>query len=415
MRLGGGYLISRSFYFKKFGLKKGVLMKKTILIATVIVLAFAIIFSMSLAGCKTATQETAAATTAAAETSAAATTVAAETTAATKEVVMPTTADGKRDVAAYLKTLDNSKFEVVQANKATGHRWFDDMANGIEQVGKDLGFKSSNIAPDAGDAALQNKIMEDLIARMSAGTSAIICVPNDAKAMDPAAGKANEKGIITIGYEGTTMKNITYDLEPYDNAAFGATMMEALAKSMGGEGEYAVTVGLLTMEVHMVWANAAVEYQKANYPNMKLVTDPYIESGNDAKKAYTNVQELLKGYPDLKGILCCEGATPPAGGQIVEEKNLIGKLFVSGLALPATVKNYLESGALSSVSCSNPINQSYCLGVVALAALQGVPLMEGDYLGRTGYNIVKIDGKVFYAEGAITVTKDNVSDPAMDF
>jgi len=386
-------------------------MKKKIMIVAIVVIAFAMIMSLSLTGCKTTTQETAAETTAAA----AETTAAAATTQAAEEVTMPTTADGSRDLVAYFKTLDNSAFEVVQANKATGHRWFDDMANGIDQVGKELGFKSSNQAPDAGDAALQNKIMEDLIARMTPGKSAIICVPNDAKAMDPVAGKANEKGIITIGYEGTTMENITWDLEPYDNAAFGATMMEALAQSMGGEGEYAVTVGLLTMEVHMVWANSAVEYQKANYPNMKLVTDPYIESGNDAKKAYTNVQELLKAYPNLKGILCCEGATPPAGGQIVEEKNLIGKLFVSGLALPATVKNYLESGALSSVSCSNPINQSYCLGVVALAALQGVPLQEGDFLGRTGYKIVKMDGKILYADGAITVTKENVNLPEMDF
>ena len=124
------------------------------------------------------------------------------------------------------------------------------------------------------------------------------------------------------------------------------------------------------------------------------ISDPtYIESGNDTKKGYTAVQELLKGNPNLKGILCCEGATPSSAGQIVEEKNLIGKLFVSGLALPSTVKNYLESGAISNVSCSNPINQSYCLGVVALAALQGIKCREGDYYGRTGYNILKLDGK----------------------
>jgi len=335
--------------------------------------------------------------------------------AAAGEVTMPTTAEGKRDVAAYLKTLDNSKFEIVQSNKMVGMRWFDDMAIGIEQFGEDYGCKASDVGPDSGDAALQNKITEDLIARLPSGTSAIICVPNDAKAMDPVAGKANEKGIITIGYEGTTMENITYDMEAYDNATFGAMMMENMAKSMGGEGEYAVTVGLLTMEVHMVWANAAVDYQKANYPNMKLVTPTYIETGNDQKQAYTNIQELLKGYPNLKGILACEGATPPAGGQIVEEKGLIGKLFVSGLALPSTVKNYLESGALSSVSCSNPINQSYCLGVVALAALHGIQLQVGDYLGRSGYDIVKLEGKVIWPHGEVTATKENVNNPEMDF
>ena len=378
-------------------------MKKNILIVSVIFLISLMVFSMSLFGCATTSQ----------------TTAAAETTAA-KEVTMPTTADGFRDVAGYLKTLDNSAFEIVQDNKATGHRWFDDMANGIEWFGKDYGVKASNQAPDAGDAALQNKILEDLIARLAPGKSAVICVPNDAKSMDPVAGKANAAGILTIGYEGTTMKNITYDMEAYDNEAFGAMMMENLAKSMNYEGEYGVSVGLLSMEVHMTWGNAGVAYQKAKYPKMKLVTETFVESGNDAKKAYTAMEEALKKYPNLKGWFAADGAMVPAAGQLIEEKNLFGKLFVSGLALPSTVKNYIESGAVSSVSCSNPIWQSYALGVVALAALRGIELQPGDYLGQPGYDIVSMEpgagnNQIIWPHGEVTVTKENYLDPGMDF
>ena len=386
-------------------------MKKIIMTAIVMTLAFLMVFSFSLFGCKPTTQETADETPAAAD----------ETPAATdEEVVIPTTPEGFRDIAGYLKTLDNSAFEVVQDNKATGHRWFDDMAMGIEWFGDDFGLKASNQAPDAGDAALQNKILEDLIARLEPGKSAVICVPNDAASMDPVAGKANDAGIVTIGYEGLTMKNITYDMEAYDNEAFGAMMMENLAKSMNYEGEYAVSVGLLTMEVHMTWGNAGVAYQKANYPNMTLVTETFVESGNDAKQAYTIVEEALKGYPNLKGWLACDGAVVPSAARIVEEKNLIDKFFLSGLALPSTVHDYIESGVVSSVSCSNPIWQSYALGVVALAVLHGIELMPGDYLGQPGYDIVTMtpgagDNQIIWPHGEVTVTKENVNDEGMDF
>ena len=83
------------------------------------------------------------------------------------------------------------------------------MENGIAQIGKDFGCKASNQAPDSGDAAVQNKIMEDLIAENFTKDKCYYMCSKRCKSNGSRAGKANEKGIITIGYEGTTMENIS--------------------------------------------------------------------------------------------------------------------------------------------------------------------------------------------------------------
>jgi simple sugar transport system substrate-binding protein len=385
-------------------------MKKKGNLVILVILALVCVLSFQAVGCKNDT--TATTETTVTETTEASTTVA-ETTAA--ETTADTSAQVGRDIAAMLKEKDNSGFEIVQLNKMVGVSWFNAMKLGIEQFGTDFGLKAYDVGPDTPDAALQSAMCEDLIVKLEPQKSAIICVPNDPQALDPAAKKANDKGIITIGYEGTKMNNITYDMEAYDNVKFGELMMENLAQLMGGEGEYGISVVLLTMEQHVAWANAAVAYQKEHYPNMELVTTPYIETSADMKIGYEKMQELLKAHPNLKGVLGCEAILVMAAGQIVEEKNLFGKLFVVGLAIPSMAGDHIKSGSVQAIFCSNPTNQSYCLGVVSLAALQGIQLQEGDYLGKPGYDIVKIDGKVIWPHGEITITKDNIDQPEMNF
>lgn len=297
-----------------------------------------------------------------------------------------------------------------------GIRWFDETEKGMKQLAEDFGCAASQVGPNTTDPALQAQMAEDLIVRLEPNKSAITELPNDEKSLDPILKKANDKGIVTIGWESTNMENLTYDLEAVDNVKYGEDMMESLAQSMGGKGEYAIAVALLTIEVHCLWADSAVAYQKEHYPDMKCVTIPYVETANDTKQAYSLTQELIKAHPNLKGILACEGTLLSSAAQVVEEKNLIGKLMLTGLAIPSTVRNYIENGTIQSCSVPGiPANHSYCLGVVALAVLNGIEIQVGDYLGRPGWDIVTKDGKILTAHGNATITKDNINTPEMDF
>lgn len=58
------------------------------------------------------------------------------------------------------------------------------------------------------------------------------------------------------------MENIDYDIEAFDNDAYGEHYMARLGELMGGKGEYLLEVGGLTSESHMQWTEAAIKYHR---------------------------------------------------------------------------------------------------------------------------------------------------------
>lgn len=121
--------------------------------------------------------------------------------------------------------------------------------------------------------------------------------------------KAMDQGIVVISHEAPSAENVHYDVEAFQNAAYGEHLMQALAKEMGEEGEYAIILGSIQAQTHKEWSDAAVAYQKEHYPNMKLVAD-YVESNENQDTAKTKTQELMKTYPNLKGIIGCSVIDP---------------------------------------------------------------------------------------------------------
>lgn len=106
------------------------------------------------------------------------------------------------------------------------------------------------------------QIVENLIAQ---GVDAIAIVPFSVEAVEPVLKKARDRGIVVISHEASNIQNVDFDIEAFDNKAYGANLMKELGKSMGGKGKYVATVGSLTSKSQMEWIDGAVEYQKANF------------------------------------------------------------------------------------------------------------------------------------------------------
>ena len=109
--------------------------------------------------------------------------------------------------------------------------------------------------------------------------------------------------------------------------------MQRLAKEMGEEGDYVVYVGTLTTPLHNMWADAAIAYQKEHYPKMKLVADRF-PGADEIDTAYKTTLDVIKAYPNLKGILGFGSNGPIGAGNAVREKRLGKKIAVVGTVLP---------------------------------------------------------------------------------
>ncbi|NSW77214.1 MAG: autoinducer 2 ABC transporter substrate-binding protein [Candidatus Atribacteria bacterium] len=297
------------------------------------------------------------------------------------------------------------QYKIATVVKVDGIAWFERMREGVKKFAEDTGHEAFLVGPPKADAALQVQIIEDLIAQ---GVDAICVVPFSPEAVEPVLKRAMDEGIVVITHEASNIQNAHWDLEAFDNLSFGAKLMDYLAEYMGGEGEYATMVGSLTSKTHMEWITGSVERQKEKYPNMKLVTETPLEDYDDQTRAYENMKELLRTYPNLKGVRTAASTAAPGCGLAIEEAGLQDKIAVVGTSLVSLSGQYLESGAIKMIAFWDPADAGYAMNKLAVAVLEGKEVGNGTDLGVPGYTNLRQDGRVLYGEAWVFVAKENM-------
>ena len=309
-----------------------------------------------------------------------------------------------RDVSAKA----GKKRTIATVVKVDGIAWFDRMREGVKQFGADQGHDTWMVGPSQADAAAQVQLVESLIAQ---GVDAICVVPFSAEAMEPVLQKARRQGIVVVSHEASTLRNVDYNIEAFDNRAYGAKLMEVLAREMGGEGKYVATVGSLTSQSHNEWVDGAVAYQKQNFPKMQEATRR-IETYDDATTDYNKLKEVLTAYPDLKGIVGAPMPTAAGAGRLIEERKLGGKLFFSGTGLVSVAGRYLRNGDVGYIQFWDPAVAGYAMNIIAVMALDKKPVAAGADLGLAGYTKLEAPDaarpNMLVGQGWVGVTKENM-------
>ncbi len=288
------------------------------------------------------------------------------------------------------------------------HPMFENTFIGMQKAAKELGgVEVTMVNPAEADPAQQVAIVEDQIAR---GVDAILVVPDDPGALEQVFAKANKKGILTFTHESVLSKNITFDFEAFDNAAFGRHHMDNLAKAMGEEGGYICFVGNLTAVTHNQWVDAEIAWQKQKYPKMKLLRDRLV-SNETTQTAYEKTLEAIKTYgDDLKGVIGSSASDPPGAGLAVSEKGLQDKIAVVGTSMGSMAGQGLEDGSIKVVSIWDPQKIGYAATYIIKSVLAKQKVSNG--LNVPGFGKITIKGKVIYGDvsGILDITKDNYKD-----
>lgn len=288
--------------------------------------------------------------------------------------------------------------------KLTNQPWWERAIDGVEQWAKDFQMDVIIKGPTEADPAAQVQIITDLV---NQGVDILCVAPLDMESCENILKQARDKGIIVIAHEAAGIVNADYDLEAFSEAGLGGTMMDNLAKMMGEEGEYITMAGFVTMASHMNWINAGIARQKEAYPKLVLVEEAPVESEIDAEKAYEVTKELVKKYPNLKGILGTSSFDCLGAARAIEEMGLVGKLFVTSVGLPNETGEYLERGSLQVVSLWDPFWSNYLMQTVGLKIWNGEKIETGLDLGVDGYRNCVVEGNVIMGEGWVEITKDN--------
>jgi len=300
-------------------------------------------------------------------------------------------------------------YNIAIVPKDATNPWFVRMEVGVKKFASESGLNVYQKGPSATDATMQAQVIQDLIAQ---GVDAIGVVPVDPGALEPVLKQAMDAGIVVVTHEGASQQNTMYDIEAFNNAQYGAFIMDNLATAMGGEGTYTTMVGHVTNASHNEWADGGVAHQKEKYPKMQLLTaEPRVESQDNAEKAYTVAKETLKKYPELKGIMGTSSFDAPGIARAIAELGLKGKVFTAGTGMPQANKQILMDGSVAALTLWDPADAGYAMASLCKKLLDKEQITAPVDLGVKGYDKMAFaqgSTKVLEGSGWIVINKENI-------
>ncbi|KAG8153454.1 substrate-binding domain-containing protein [Burkholderia catarinensis] len=290
--------------------------------------------------------------------------------------------------------------------KIGGIPWFNAMDAGIRKRADQLGVKAFMVGPTSADPALQVRAIEDLIAQK---VDVIGVVPNDAEVLEPVLQRARAAGIKVITHESPKQKNTDWNFELASAKGFGEAYAKKLAAAVGGKGEYAVFVGSLTVPLHNAWADAAIAYLKANYPDMKLVGDRY-GVAEDVDASRKTALDLMRAHPNLKAILAFGSQGPIGAARAVAERQAKGKVVVLGPFSPGQGRRLVHEGVLSGGYMWNPEQAGEVFVTLGTMLAKGQPVKDG--MTIPGLGVVHPDGHNLIVNQLVELNAKTVDDLA---
>jgi simple sugar transport system substrate-binding protein len=281
--------------------------------------------------------------------------------------------------------VDVSELTFAICVKSIGANWFSRLEQGILEWADETGGTAYLCGPSKGDPAAQIGILDEIIAQ---GVDGLGNVPFGVEEHEPVHKKALDAGIPVVLHEAPFAKNATYDVEAFDNCAYGAEMMDELAARMGEEGTYVSFTGSLTNDTHMAWQNCAYDRQLEAYPDMERLG--LYESKEDTEISYQIFKDLLKTNPEITGMTGSSAGDVVAIGRAVQEAGLTDSIHVVGTSIASYAGELMATGDIDLSMAWDPKDAGKAMCVVLEMVIKGEEIYDGMDLGVPGYNAVTV-------------------------
>jgi rhamnose transport system substrate-binding protein len=289
--------------------------------------------------------------------------------------------------------------------KKKGIAYFTSCSQGAEAAAKELGnVKLIYDGPTDGSPEKAASMIEKWTLK---GVDVIAVSPNDPSVLAPAMKAAIAKGVKVITWDADGAPDTrAFFVNQATSQQIGEAMIDAMAKDLGtAEGKIAIVTATLTAANQNAWIDA-MKVRLATYPKLELVA---IKPCNeDQKVAFQVAQDLMKAYPDLKGLFGISSVAFPGAAEAVKQAGKSGQVLVTGLSTPNAMKNYVKDGTVKSVVLWNTKDLGY-LTVYAARALVDGTLKAGATEFTAGTLGKKpVAGDNILLNNLLVFTKDNI-------
>ncbi len=297
-----------------------------------------------------------------------------------------------------------ARLRVVLVPKVRGIDYFNAVEKGAREAANELDLELQFDGPTEDNPERQAEIVETWIARR-ANVIGVAC--NDPSAIAPVLKKARMAGIHVITFDADSTKEAReffVNQAPAD--AIGTTLVDVMAKEAGEDAKTAIITSTLEAPNQNTWIKHMRERIKTKYPKMSIVTvEP---SQENQQKAAAATQSVLKSHPEVTGFFAITSEAFPGTAGAVKEAGKAGKVAVTGLSTPKSMKEYVKNGTVKTIVLWNPVDLGYLTMHAGKALIDGnlKPGVKSIKAGRLGE--CKIRGDEVLLGDPVQFTKDNI-------
>ncbi len=296
--------------------------------------------------------------------------------------------------------------------KLVGISYFEATGKGALQAGEELNLK---VHYDGPTSALHEDQVRMLNTWMAQDFDVLAVAPNDPDAISSTIRSAVRENFTVLTWDtDANAENSRRQIfvNQASNEAIADTMVDIMVeglKEQGKEpqGKFLIVSGTPTASNQNAWINFMKVRIENEYPQMELLET--LMPGEDQSKAQEMTIAALNSHNDIDGIWGLTSVAVPGAAKAVEDAGKTGKIFVTGVGLPSSMRPFVESGSCTKFALWDPVDLGYLTVYVAHHLKTKGEIKDGTYdFGRIKDVIVK-DGQAILGP-PIVFTAENLDD-----
>lgn len=180
----------------------------------------------------------------------------------------------------------------------------------------------------------------------------------DPHALAPTLRKALLRDIRVLTWDADSDEDsLLYFINQATYQDIGFSLVDVMAEQIGEEGEVAIVTGSLTAANQNIWMDWMKKRIEEKYPGIDLVTTK--PSEEDQQLAFQVTQDLLKAYPDLKGVFGITSVALPGAADAIRQSGKAGQVAVTGLSTPNSMRQFVKDGTVDTFVLWSPVDLGY--------------------------------------------------------
>lgn len=242
---------------------------------------------------------------------------------------------------------DGSPITVAIVPKGV-HPFFEDSRIGAEEEAAALGVTFEWQAPQQFDAALQVRMIEDLITK---GVNAIVISPNEPTSVVDVINNGLEQGILMLTFDSDSPDSNRVEYIGTNNKTAGMLQGETLRDALGGSGK----IGIITGGLGALNLNERIEGLRETIgPDIEVVE--VVATDEDLQKGFGVSEALLRTHPDLNGVACMSATGGPTLAQVMQGPEFADReLTIVAFDDLQEVLDAIEAGIIYATMVQRPV------------------------------------------------------------